>query len=92
MAHKLEDEMKQSLTVALEPVFISFVNLSYLHVGHDTIKDNTSEETHFKVKIKSKKFNGLSQVMRQKTVYKIINYAFDKGLHALELDCESDNE
>lgn len=89
---KLEEKMKQSLIKALETENIYFENFSFMHVGHATLIDNKSNETHFKVSIKSKKFNGLNRIQRQKLVYKVVNYAFLQGLHALELSCESDNE
>ncbi|KAF5140612.1 hypothetical protein AAJ76_1260004249 [Vairimorpha ceranae] len=92
MSLNLQKEISEAIKNYFGFCTLKVENLSYLHVGHKSMKDVNSLETHFKIKIKSKKFNGQSEVERHRMIYKIIDFAFKKGLHAIEMDCESDLE
>lgn len=88
----LENKIKESLKKNLNPKILKIDNISHLHVNHESMIDNTYKETHFKLYIKSKIFNKISQIKRQKMVYCHINFAFSEELHALEMECLSDIE
>lgn len=49
-------------------------------------------ETHYKLKIVSEIFEGLSRIDRQRKVYDLLKDEFTSGLHALELKTLSPKE
>lgn len=69
--------LEKMLRTGLEPVQLEIVNESHLH----SVPKHS--ETHFKLLIVSKKFEGLSRVERQRLVNQIIQPEFETGLHAL---------
>lgn len=90
MNESLEYKINKTIELTFKPSQYNIKNLSYLHFGHDSLLNNTSKETHFKLRIKSKEFNKINKIQRQRKVYEALEFAFESGLHALELDCESD--
>ena len=76
----------QAIEKALERVFqeseIEIVNDSEAHRGHGGYSDG---ETHFKLIIKSSKFNGMSRLEKHRAVHKALGSDILKKIHALEL-------
>ena len=76
----------QAMEEALEQVFqeseIEIVNDSEAHRGHGGYSDG---ETHFKLKIKSPKFVGMSLLQRHRTVHEALGPDLISQIHALEL-------
>ena len=50
---------------------------------------NRRGETHYRLRIVSTSFAGLSRVARQRLVYDALREEFDTGLHALSLDLKT---
>lgn len=69
--------LEKMLRTGLQPVQLDIVNESHLH----SVPKHS--ETHFKVLIVSKKFEGLNRVERQRLVNELIKPEFETGLHAL---------
>lgn len=90
MEETLEEKINKKIKFIFEPSQYEIKNLSFLHYGHDSLVNNTSKETHFKLYIKTKHFNNINKVQRQRKVYEVLEFAFEEGLHALEMDCDSD--
>jgi BolA protein len=88
MPGELEFKILEKLKEEYNPSHLNIENVSYLHFGHESIKGNTSNETHFRIQMTSEKFKGVSTINRHKMVYKTLDFAFKMGLHALELKCE----
>lgn len=67
---------------------------SYCMIVNESDKHNVQEgsETHFKLVIVSEKFESLSLIERQRWVNTLIKEHFDKGLHALTMQCYTGKE
>jgi BolA protein len=61
------------------------INESYKHAGH--AGDDGSGQTHFKLKVVSSRFEGLSRVDSQRLINGLLSPSFDSGLHAISLSC-----
>ena len=76
----------QAIEKALQRVFqeseIEIVNDSESHRGHGGYSDG---ETHFKLIIKSSKFNGMSRLEKHRAVHEALGSELLKKIHALEL-------
>lgn len=75
--------MRQKLAAELAPAELDIVDESHRHVGH-TGHDGRGE-SHFKLRIVSEKFAGLSRVERQRRVYAILAAELADRVHALGL-------
>jgi BolA protein len=61
------------------------INESHKHAGH--AGDDGSGQTHFKLKVVSSRFEGLSRVDSQRLINGLLSPSFDLGLHAISLSC-----
>ncbi|EKX36286.1 hypothetical protein GUITHDRAFT_79024, partial [Guillardia theta CCMP2712] len=76
----------------LQPTHIELVDDSAKHAGHEAMKGSTAKETHFRLKVVSSKFEGLSLVKRHQMVYALLNEQFQQGLHALNIVAKTPQE
>jgi BolA protein len=60
------------------------------HEGHAGARPGG--ETHYRLRLVSTAFAGLSRVARQRLVYDALREEFDTGLHALSLDLKTPEE
>lgn len=60
------------------------------HAGHAGARPGG--ETHYRLRLVSASFAGLSRVARQRLVYDALREEFDTGLHALSLDLKTPDE
>ena len=79
----IEELIKEKILQNLDVKQCEVINESAKHKGH--VGDDGSGQTHFKLKVVSSDFKGLSPVARQRMVNSIINPLFDKGLHAISM-------
>jgi BolA family transcriptional regulator, general stress-responsive regulator len=87
--------MKDRITLSLEAAFMPermvVINESHLHAGHQP--GFTQEgETHFRVRLVSERFSGLSRVARQRAVMDVLKSELDGDLHALALEVAAPGE
>jgi len=69
---------------------ISIIDESSKHAGHYGLQDSTtSEETHLKISITSKSFEGLSRIQMHQKVNDALKTEFNDGLHALTLNLKA---
>jgi BolA protein len=83
-AHNLE----QRLRAQLQPLRLEVIDESYQHAGHVGANDS-GVGTHFRVRIASPLFTGLSRVARHRLVYDSLQDFIDQGLHALAIEAEA---
>lgn len=77
------DQIARKLTDALEPESLEITDESHLHAGHAEARPEG--ETHFRIRVVSDAFNGLSRIMRHRLVNKALREELSSGVHALAL-------
>ncbi|MDA9246126.1 BolA family transcriptional regulator [Rhodobacteraceae bacterium] len=76
--------IEEKLQANFSPEFLEVVDESELHAGHSGARPEG--ETHFKVRMKSKSFEGVSRIDRQRSVHKVLKSELDERVHALSLE------
>ena len=84
--------MEDKLTKAFSPERLAIVNESHLHAGHHHhgsdhhgAYDGTGE-THFRVRIVSPVFAGMSRIDRHRAVNELLAAELKAGVHALAIE------
>jgi BolA family transcriptional regulator, general stress-responsive regulator len=75
--------LRSKLEAAFAPVALVIEDESSRHAGHSGEREGG--ESHFRIRIVSAAFQGLSRVERQRRVYAAVAEEFAGGLHALAL-------
>lgn len=75
--------LRCKLEAAFRPTSLTITDESALHAGHSGAR--AGGESHFRIRIVSAEFSGLSRVERQRRVYAVAAEEFRAGLHALAL-------
>ncbi len=78
------EELEQALQ-ALAPTVLQVIDESASHAGHAGA-DGSGRGTHFRVRIASPRFEGLSRVARHRLVYDSLQRFVDRGLHGLAIE------
>lgn len=86
----VESVMRQKLMVALEPTRLDIVNESELHAGHRSSPG--TGESHFRVLIVSRQFEGKSRVERHRIVNDILADEVGRRVHAFALTAQTPTE
>lgn len=73
---------------ALEPVELEITDESHLHAGHAGSRDGAG---HFRVKVVSRKFEGLHPVARHRLVYDLVDDLMPHPIHALAIYARASN-
>lgn len=76
-------EMETLLIAAFAPTHLAVINDSANHNGHSG--DDGSGESHFTVQIESAVFAGVSRVMRQRMVNRVLGDIPGERVHALAI-------
>jgi len=83
----MAERIRQLLENEFAPTMLEVIDDSAKHAGHAGAR--AGGESHFTVKIISKKFSGLRQVACHRAVYAVLKPLFDEGLHALAIDARA---
>jgi BolA protein len=75
-------EIEAALAAALQPLELVVDDDSHLHAGHAGAR----EGRHFRVRVVSERFAGLSRVARHRLVYDALHLVIPRGVHALAID------
>lgn len=78
---KISEIITKKLQDALAPEVLTVVDDSAKHAGHV----EAGSETHFRIKVISKKFDGMTQLQRHRLVYDILDEEIKTRVHALAL-------
>ena len=81
-------QLETRLRERLAPTTLEVADESYQHAGHAGAND-TGFGTHFRVRVVSHLFTGLSRVARHRLVYDALQEFIDQGLHALAIETEN---
>lgn len=79
----LENIIGEKLRKALSPDSLVILDESKKHAGHEGAKPG--ESTHFRIKVVSQKFSGLTHLQRHRMVYQILDSEIKNNIHALAL-------
>ena len=77
------NSLREKLAAAFAPEALVVEDESSRHSGHSGAREGG--ESHFRVRIVSAAFRGLTRVERQRRVYAVLAAEIDAGLHALAL-------
>jgi BolA family transcriptional regulator, general stress-responsive regulator len=77
--------MRERLAELLQPTWLEVIDESMAHAGHAG-SDGTGSGTHFRVRIASPAFDGLSRIARHRLVYDALRSFVEQGVHALAIE------
>jgi BolA family transcriptional regulator, general stress-responsive regulator len=83
----MQQRIVEKLTQAFAPDRLDVVDESHLHAGHAGA--SPGGETHFRVHIVSKAFDGKSRIERHRMVNGILSAELAGGVHALAIHAEA---
>ena len=88
-------DLEKKLSQDLNPTFLQVIDETSQHAGHAGVVElhnNNSAHakgvggTHFRVKIASPKFQGLTRIAKHRLVYNSIQAFIDAGVHAVAIE------
>lgn len=94
----IQTQMESKLNAAFAPERLEIINESHLHAGHhhtDSGHHATFDghgETHFRVRIVSGRFSGMSRVDRHRAVNAALADELKAGVHALAIEPSAPGE
>ena len=86
----LKDWITATLQERLAPIRLAVEDESHRHAGHAGWREGG--ETHFRIDVVSKAFEGKTRVERHRMVNGILAQAFERGLHALAIQAKAPGE
>ncbi|AGF75090.1 transcriptional regulator bolA [Bartonella australis AUST/NH1] len=98
MSTKIQTAIKIKLNEAFCPQELEVINESHLHAGHHHIRIghhyenhvfDGRGETHFRVKILSSSFSGMTRVEIHRAIYAVLQQELTAGVHALVLEAKA---
>ncbi|RWD54981.1 MULTISPECIES: BolA family protein [unclassified Mesorhizobium] len=88
----IQSTMENKLKAAFSPERLAVINESHLHAGHHHVEsghharfDGTGE-THFRIRIVSPDFAGMSRIDRHRAVNQLLADELKAGVHALAIE------
>lgn len=94
----IQQKIEEKLTQAFEPEQLSVINESAQHAGHHHADSahhanfDGSGETHFRVRIVSGSFAGMSRIARHRAVNELLADELKDGVHALAIEPSAPGE
>lgn len=82
----IEERIVKKIEEAYAPERLSVVNESHLHAGHAGGSPDGSGETHFRVRVVSPAFAGMSRIERHRALNDLLSAEIADGVHALALE------
>jgi BolA protein len=75
----------EALSKQFQPSFLEVIDESSHHAGHAGASES-GMNSHFRVRIASAQFEGMTRVQRHRLVYDSLQDFLDNGLHALAIE------
>jgi BolA family transcriptional regulator, general stress-responsive regulator len=82
-------ELQEALQKALSPTYLQVIDESAAHAGHAGAQVAGVEPgygTHFRVRVASHSFTGMSRVAQHRLVYDALQRFVERGMHALAIE------
>jgi len=86
----MQERIAARLKEGLDPELLDIADESDRHAGHAGARPGGG--THYRVRVVSARFSGMSRVARHRLVYGLLPAEFADGLHALALMTEAPGE
>ena len=86
----LKDWITATLQERLDPIRLVVEDESQQHFGHAGWREGG--ETHFRIDVVSRAFEGKSRVERHRVINAALAGAFERGLHALAIQAKAPGE
>jgi BolA protein len=80
------EAIRTALAAAFEPIDLEVVDESHLHAGHEGARDGRG---HFRVRVVSPAFAGMSVLQRHRAVYAALGTLMETDIHALAIRAEA---
>lgn len=84
------DRLRTKLAAAFAPAELEIIDESARHAGHAGARPEG--ETHFRVRIVSPAFAGMSRIARQRRVHEILADELSTRVHALSIEARAPEE
>lgn len=78
------DTITAKLTSKFAPAFLDVIDESQQHFGHAGWREGG--ETHFRVRIATRHFDGMSRVAQHRAVNEVLAELMDNPVHALAIE------
>jgi BolA protein len=82
----IEERIVKKIEEAFAPERLAVINESHLHAGHHGGAMDGSGETHFRVRVVSDAFAGMSRIERHRKLNDLLSAEIADGVHALALE------
>lgn len=79
--------LNERLRERLSPAHLEVIDESHLHAGHAG-SNGLGHGTHFRVRIASHLFTGLTPLARHRLVYDALDDFIEQGVHALAIEAK----
>jgi BolA family transcriptional regulator, general stress-responsive regulator len=76
--------MREKLILAFEPRHLEVIDESNQHHGHSGA--HPSGESHFRIKISAKHFDGMSRVAQHRAINEVLKHELSTRVHALAIE------
>ncbi len=86
----VRERIAEKIRCELAPSDIEVIDESALHAGHMHAPEGG--ESHFRIRIVSQRFYGLSRIERQRLIHDILASELAGPIHALSIDAKAPNE
>jgi BolA protein len=86
----MAERMRSKLVAAFAPAVLDVIDESEQHRGHGGWREGG--ETHFRIRMVSAAFDGMSRVARHRAVNRAVAEELAGGVHALALDLKGSAE
>jgi len=86
----IANEMQTKLSKGLAPTELHIEDQSAHHAGHSGARPEG--ETHFRVRVVSKVFEGMGRLARQRLIHELLSEELRAHIHALSIDARTPNE
>jgi BolA family transcriptional regulator, general stress-responsive regulator len=94
----IESVIEKKLNDTFAPERLEVINESHLHAGHHHVESghhatfDGGGETHFRIRIVSSAFSGMSRIARHRAVNELLAPELNAGLHALAIEPSAPGE
>ncbi|MDY8111106.1 BolA family protein [Fulvimarina sp. 2208YS6-2-32] len=94
----IKSDIEGKLEAAFSPESLAVIDESHLHAGHHHAGSSHHDgfdgtgETHFRVRIVSDRFEGMSRIDRQRAINRLLADELNAGVHALAIEVRAPGE